>query len=355
MNTAIRTYAFINAKLRARLSKLLPQETINRLAAAHSLDEALGYLRDTPYEIVGEIYKKTGDLKLGELELFRQEVGICTEILKYINRELTRIIRAMAMRYEVENLKNGLRLFFDKTVRKRSIENAVYYLYREPILHDISIDKIINAGGIEQVIDALDKSPYADIVRKGWPVVEQKKTIFFLEVELDRYYYSNLMKEAKGLNRRDESILRRLIGVEIDLLNINWIIRIKSYYSVETDLLRGLVIPGGHSLHGSILEEALHMEDPSAVIQSISKMKYAGILSAATPDMHDVASRLSMIENILHEIMIEEARKALAGYPFTIGIIISYFVLKRNEIKRIQTILNAKQYGILPDRIRGLL
>ena len=62
-------------------------------------------------------------------------------------------------------------------------------------------------------------------------------------------------------------------------------------------------------------------------------------------------SRLLLVERILGQILSLEINRVLMGYPFTIGIILAYFILKDNEIKKIMTILNAKYYGIGSDRI----
>jgi len=76
MTSPLRRYAFINAKLRARISKLIPENTFQRMIKSHSLEEALVILKDTPYSILEEIYQKTGDLKLGELELLKAEIYV---------------------------------------------------------------------------------------------------------------------------------------------------------------------------------------------------------------------------------------------------------------------------------------
>ena len=64
-------YSFINAKLRARISKILPDEKFNRLEQAQSLDEALALLRETPFAGLEEVYSATGDLKRAELERYQ--------------------------------------------------------------------------------------------------------------------------------------------------------------------------------------------------------------------------------------------------------------------------------------------
>ena len=67
MASPLSKYSIINAKLRARISKILPDETFSQLAKAPFLEEALGLLRETPFASLEEIYSTTGDLKQADL------------------------------------------------------------------------------------------------------------------------------------------------------------------------------------------------------------------------------------------------------------------------------------------------
>ena len=69
----------------------------------------------------------------------------------------------------------------------------------------------------------------------------------------------------------------------------------------------------------------------------------------------DEMARLVLIERVLQQIMLHEVHRLLAGYPFTIGVILAYVILKRNEVRLVMTILNAKLYGISDERIRSVL
>jgi len=50
-----------------------------------------------------------------------------------------------------------------------------------------------------------------------------------------------------------------------------------------------------------------------------------------------------------------EADRSLAGYPFSIGIVLAYFTRQREELRTIMTILNAKNYSLPEERIRSAL
>jgi vacuolar-type H+-ATPase subunit C/Vma6 len=91
------------------------------------------------------------------------------------------------------------------------------------------------------------------------------------------------------------------------------------------------------------------------VLQRFVTSKYPGLSTLLSAQTTDSTSRLLLIRRILEEIMKNEVQHILAGYPFTIGIILSYFILKRNELKKIRLILYAKQYGIQQERIESMI
>jgi V/A-type H+-transporting ATPase subunit C len=355
MTSQVRRYAFINAKLRARLTKLLDEKVIDRIIEAPTIDDALLFLRGTSFSTLENLYNTTGDLKAGELELFRQEVHLYIELKKYVDGEVLEIVRALALNYEIETLKNALRLFFDRTVRGRSIDDQMRYLFTERIEHEIDMLKIAAAENLDRVVDLLSDSPYADIVKQHREAVVGEKTLFPLEIALDRFYHVNLLDSIRGLSGKDRGVARRLIRIEIDLLNINWIIRFRSLYKLPLERTLQYIIPSGFTIDQAAVKEAYASEKVVGILQGIVKKKYPSLAALLTAPPGDTNSRLLLIERILQEILMIEVRKILSGYPFSIGIILAYFILKRNEIRRLTAVLNAKQYKLTKQRIREAL
>jgi V/A-type H+-transporting ATPase subunit C len=355
MATAIRKYAFINAKLRARISKLLPDSLLVQMAGAYSLQEALSFLRDTPYGILDDIYRKTGDLKLGELELLRNEIRVFTEVEKYVQEDTLSIVQALLSLYEIENLKNAIRIFFDRKLRHREVDTAVFYLLRDTILHDIPIDLIINAENLEEVVKALEATPYAHIIDKYGQTIIRDGSLFRVEIAFDHYYYTSLISAAEKLDSRDRTEALRIIGVEIDLVNVNWIIRFRRFYNLTLEEVMALILPGGYHLRSERLQEAYSSQDATKIVKDILKTDYPGLETLLSSQATDSISRLLLIERVLEQILMHETRRILMGYPFTIGIVLSYFIFKKNEIKKVRAILNAKQYRIPVDRIKDVI
>ena len=348
-------YSFINAKLRARISKILPDELFEELAKAPSIDAALVLLRDTPFGGLDETYSQTGDLKQAEFDLLRSEIDLYRNIRQYVHQNSAQLLDAMLSQFEIENLKNAIRIYFDRQIRRRSVESSTHYILYERIVHDVPIDIIVNADSFEEIAGACEGTPYSQIIRKYSHTVESEGSLFRMEIALDHFYYRNLLSSIDRLDRRDRTIALRLTGVEIDLQNINWIIRFKNFYDLPLEAVLAAIVPGGFNLDKTVMGELYTAQNVTSVLQGFVKRKYPALSALLSAQTADSTSRLLLIRRILEEIMKHEVHRILAGYPFTIGITLSYFVLKRNELKKVRTILNAKYYGIEQERIESMI
>jgi vacuolar-type H+-ATPase subunit C/Vma6 len=338
-------YSFINAKLRARISKILPDDRLRQMESAPSLDAALALLRETPFAGLEETYSQTGDLRQAELELLKDEIELYRGIREHVHRDSVELVDALLLQFEIDNLKNAIRVYFDGKIRQRSADAGAHYILYDRIIHDIPVDIILNADNFDEIAGVCEGTPYSQIIRKYCHTVESEGSLFRMEIAFDHFYYDNLLSSIKKLDRRDHTIALRLTGVEIDLQNIDWIIRLRNFYALPLDAVLATIVPGGLSLNRAIVEELYGVQNVTSVLQGFVKSEYPGLSALLSAQTSDSTSRLILIRRILEEIMKQEVQRILAGYPFTIGIVLSYFILKRNELRRIRTILNAKQYG----------
>ncbi len=277
MVSGIAKYAFVNAKLRARISKILPDEVFDRLVKAPSLDSALDVLRDTSFADLQEIYSSTGDLKKGELELLKKEIDLYRNIKQSVHAETIEFINALLCQFEIDNIKNAIRIYFDRKIRNISADPNIHYILYDPILHKIPIDVIINAESFVEISEACSETPYENIIKKYSGIVESQGSLFRLEIALDHFYYDNLMAVAKKMDSDDRDIVRRLTGVEIDLQNINWLIRLKNFYDLPLEAVLSMLVPGGYNLNRAMINEIYKAQNVTGVLQSFVSSKYPGL------------------------------------------------------------------------------
>ena len=245
MPGALASYGFLNAKLKARISGLLSPARIEELVRARSLPEAMVLLKGTAYEALDEAYARTGDLRSGESLLYSMEADFHTGLLRYAKEPAATLLSALSSRFEVDTLKNAIRLWFDAHVRGHPTDGASVYLHRGTILHKLDLEAMLAAPDIASLAAALDGTPYESIVREAGPGIEAEKSIFALETALDRHYYSGLLDSISALGARDRAIARRVLGVEIDLHNVEWLVRAQNFYKMGAEEALACLIPGG--------------------------------------------------------------------------------------------------------------
>jgi len=347
-------YAFINAKLRARLSKIFPSEVFEELARASSLESMLAMLRETPFRELDTTYKATGDLKQVELKLIEYEIGLYRELKGHVHRDTAGFLDALLVRYEIDNLKNAIRVFFDRVIRSRPINPGSEYILYEPIIHAMPIDKILYAESFEEIAVLLEGTGYEAIIRGHMDKVEQDSSLFRLEIAFDHWYYAQLLSAVGRLSRQDRRIVYRLIGAEIDTENISLVVRLKTFYDVSRELLESCIIPGGAVVKASLAEALSREETAATVLGDIIAGHYAEYTTLLSAQATGNTSGLVLIGRILEEIRQQEIRRILTGDPFTIGIILVYFLLKRKELSTLRRILTAKQYGRQLDTLESM-
>jgi V/A-type H+/Na+-transporting ATPase subunit C len=355
MADRLRRYAFINAKLKTRLGMQLSDEFFNRLIHAPTLTEAVQLLHDTPFQPVETVYASTGDLKMGELELFTYEVDLHRELRKFLQDELLVFLDTLLLRFEIDNLKDTLRLWLDQAVRRRDVSSASGYLYRSTILAPIDWDELLNAPDIDALVRILQPSPYAELISANSAAIQSGASLFPLETDLDLFFYRQVRSAAEQLDKDDLSIVVHILGVEIDLENLSRIFRFRNFYNLPADQILSLIIPGGYRISRETIRKAISSASEGELLPRLISEAYPVYAGLTGKSDGDTSSRMMLIEELLLEILRQEVTRLLAGNPFTIGIMLSYFFLKHREVTRLSTILNAKYYGLDEDQIRRRL
>jgi len=344
----ISTYAFTNAKIRSLVSFLLTSEELDKLIGSRDLQEAAASLKNTAYgRILKEEFSDEEQIKALEKELGKYDIDIFGKIKKSLAGEPDKLIELLIQRYELEQLKLSLRIWS----KRSGIEDSKYLI--RGISRQIDFDSIISAKNIEDIILILDGTPYKQPILKALEKYKESKALFYLEASLDRDYFSRVWQEVGKLSGKDKEIALRLIGIEVDIQNINSIIRLKQYFNLPAGQALKIIIPGGLRINEPVARKVLLMDKINAMIQGVAIKPYEELETLLGKGLE--RSGLYMIESILYQALIKEARKMLCGYPFTIGTILAYFILKRAETQNIISILYGKSYGLDSERIRGSL
>ncbi len=357
MPGAVQKYAYIHAKLRARLSKLFSEDEYAPMLASTDLAEAIGQLKNTAYEPLISMYRETGDVKMVELELYRMEIEVLSDIRKHSHPAVHPFVDLLFEQYEVEVLEQALRFWFDRSVRRRPVDDTVSYLYRGELPHAVDTDGIIYADGTDNLTAALGDSPYRQVIQQGLSRVQAGGSLFPLEERLEGLYYRRLLEEIDRLPRRDARIAAAITGIQIDLENINRVVRFSHFYGMNAEQSSDYFLPAGRHFSSEDLSASFGPGGPEDFFAKELQDRFGMTVPGVKQDEGSEGRRsgLVLITALLSEVLADEVRRLLYGYPFTIGIIIGYFFLKRNEMRRLRTILNAKYYRLSEERVKSII
>ena len=339
-------YSFINAKIRAMLSYLITPALFSRILDSKDSYEVMELLKDSPYykDIVERNGKEISDLRSLEKEFLKNDLDIFKGISDVIStKKEKQLVFLFIERYEIEQLKVALRIWHTK--KPVNIED---FLLGERISFDIDYEKLVYSSNIEEIILLLDHTPYKKPLLRSRERFKEKNSVFYLEAGLDIDYYERLFSSIDSLSSWDRDIAKRILGIQIDIENINWLIRMRKYYGLAAGEIMEGVIPGGHRIHKDNIISLYTTNGFTKILDSVALGPYSKLKDL-------IEEGAGLIENFLHEILLKEVKRALAGFPFTIGTILGYLILKQAETKNIISLLYAKGYGWKKDDVMPLL
>ena len=354
-------YAFINAKLRARIGIMRDTALFDEMIKSPSLTEAFAKLDGTRHQDLLEVYRKTGDLQQVELEMLEDEISIYREVESYLPTVPSSFISVLLEKIEVDNVKNVIRLWYSGAIRHHAISYRAAYLYKKEIVHSIDYDGAINAVSYHELLGAFHGTPYVDVLSSFSMESLASEGLFPLEIALDHMWFRHLEEGIKNLSGQDRKTAEAIYNTDVDLKNILMLTRYSYSYHLSPESLRRVMIPMGYIAREAERMGALQSDDPIAVLSGIVRHHYPQI-SEEIAIIRRTADDLTTVEENNREILLIEAylgerrkkeyRKILQGDPFSIGVVLAYFFLCIQEYGALRAILSGKYYGRSEEKIR---
>lgn len=348
MKTAASEYGYINAKLRASLSKILTEDFRLALINSENIEGAVQVLSSNGYSMATTMWNNTGDIQSVEFELLKRYIDSFRRVIKNTEGHLREFSKSLSLRPEIENIKDVIRLWYGSNIKERPIGYRGAFIYKEVINQRIDWDGIINAGSWEDIQAVFSKTIYNEIFQ-NFQIDGRDDTLFGLETALDRLYYSRLLDGSAFLKKRDADVVKSIIFTEIDLQNIGWLIRYRYFYKMKESDINQVLIPGGYGINSSFISKTDDVE--SFQPADLLKKSYPQLASFSLSGNVKLNSKLQLFEQLLDEIRRQEFDKMLCGYPFTIGIVLVYLFMSEREYRFISSVLNAKYYKIPTNKL----
>ena len=326
-------YDFLQAKLHGIHSKSIVGDNFNKLKNIKSIDTLKKNLFPDDNSIISERNLYSYLEKVFKIKVFRQ-INYVSKFFNYKNP----FINKMILRYEIDNVKLLINTFLSGNKKiEKMFEVDLKGTLNYQLVYSLDISDIKNIKLI------LNNTLFNFII----PMIEENKDLFYIDNELDKFYYDSLLDSLKSLRQYERDILKKIIIFEMNWQNITWAFRIKLYYkksfanTKESFLYHlGLIKP-------EVLEKIFQLE----FVPDEAKKLFAGY-----PPKYQEIILKSFDENgdfdliLLEENVTEELMKLYTKYffieNFNILPLISFIYIKKNEYFNIVRLIESIRYNL---------
>ncbi|MCJ7812820.1 V-type ATPase subunit [bacterium] len=323
-------------------SFLLTAALYRSMIEAKGYREILAVLSKTNYQgMVNQL--ESSETWAFEKIFLSEEIHRLQKIAKLCKNDPHQMTLLCIERYDVEKMKVLLRLWHKK-------EKTNAHIYEEKIVYHLPVNAILSTENLEEIILLLEGTPFQQILSRFIQMYKDRKTIFPLELALDKDYFERIWQATAKLNQRDRRIAQRLFGIEIDLTNLDWMNRFRTYYNTSSAEIGSFLLPHGYQLGSEEIQTVLEKKNIAEILTKIN----GGIHASLTEEREEI-SLSQMIEYFLYRVLSSEAKHAFSEFPFSIGAILGYMVLQRIESKNLKTLIYAKSYHLPSAQIESLL
>ncbi len=339
-------YAAVNAKIQAMESLLLSDEDYKELISKNSVSEIVSYLKEnTAYTVMfKDVNPESTHRRELETLIKKKTVSVFSKFINFFYGSDKEFVLLLLRQLEIENLKLSIR---NALTEARKSANELSGKFYELGSH-ASIDpaKIAACSNSDEVLEALEGSPYSEVIRNVLESQAKSKEsiVYFVESALDRWYFMSLKRKSTKFNER---VIMQDVGTRVDLSNIEWIVRAKEFYTLSPEELYNSLIPMQYMAKLDYLRMACDTKSAAEAIEFFNRGPYSKIFENLTDD--DILS--FNLTQRLRRYFYNSVKIKRSSHNFTLAKVLEYLYMMDYEFSDIILIIEAVRYSMEREEI----
>ena len=260
-------YPNLNSKIKGMYAKRITKNDLEDLIKQNNLKNAILLLKSKC-----DIFKNA-DENIDRLEieslLEKNQINDILKIQKLLDNKDKEIFEMFLLQYEIKCVKSIFRkLFSDDKTDDIIVQNVK--MWTNALFNDIrGIETVQN---FYEFFGAIKRMKYNKILKKYQE--QENINVFEVENEIDKLYFETLYDTVKN-----EVNSKKIIGSEIDLLNVLWIFRIKKYYIFESEKINQILIKRYYKLKPNIIQKIIQTNSFEEIKEIMSKTIYKSVFT----------------------------------------------------------------------------
>ena len=340
----------IYVKIRAKLSRRLHDSDYRELLARESVDGIANFLRTRSHYAVRLNSFPEKQIPKRELEnALRKAVFLdYLECLRY-DRQASSFYRFPLVKLEIEQIMTCLR-YLASGQSERLIFDLPGYLI--PHLH-LDLLKLARVRSFEELLTALSHTPYREVLAPYHPQNEENWDEVACECALDRYYANYLLHLSKtSLSASEASVVKRFVLEQVELKNLNLILRMKSFPKIKTERVRSYLNPLTGQLKAKEVQALLEAQGHEEFEQTLAQTKLGRSLSRFG-NTNLLGSTYFELQTT--KLLYANCQRLLSQTQDGSLAFLAFHYLDQIELRNLVTLIEGAAYGLPPDGMAQLL
>ncbi|WP_313346214.1 V-type ATPase subunit [Sedimentibacter sp.] len=341
MNPNMAYYA-LETKIATKKGHILNNKDWKKYIESDSVEKLAELLKNNPE--IGKVFK---DINNTESERVNLETALSSlrkfeieNLLHYLSGDYKEFLKTFLIEEDIKDLSLVLR----KLSRGESSEGIKERFIHSKMFTCLNFEEILTAKNIEQLIKKLKGSIFYNGIKNisNNDVLNRE---FHFEMKLYLVLYKSLLERAEKLDRNDSKTAKDIIGLRIDLLNIQWIYRAIKYYNISSQEIYFYSLEGGNILDNDKIKNLCYsksFDEFKLLVKDYFKYDLFKDLQDTDIDINVVvdAYMFNYIKNKNYK---------------NIGLIISFIYLLDSVINDLTSITEGVQYQVPKEKLKGYL
>jgi len=336
-------YEYVSARVRSRKRKLFDEDDYRKLVRMEP-GEIARFMEETEYETeMNALGTRHSGVDLVEYALNRNLAKHFDDLLTWAEGPLYDYIVNYLRKFDAWNVKTAVRGVYTDAAAE-AVETD---LIRTGEFPDRLLDRLVEAGSIEEVVERLSATIFGDPLAEAMSDFENEGVLVPLENAVDRAFYTHLMDElGRSVPNSPEGLYGEFLEAEIDFRNLRNALRI-ARSGADIDPAEYHIEGGGLFDPEELRQLATNVDE---LVERVRTSTYGDELATALEELA-AADSLVGFERALETALLEYSSKLSNRYPLSICPVISYVLAKEREVENVRAIARGREAGLSVEEI----
>lgn len=324
--------AYLHTRVSAMATRLLAPDLVARMARMPLAELAERFRLPAIAEDEHSVRSRSRATEQSLIQLLLAELQILGRPMHAAERA---IVLAWGRKYALFNLKALIRGKLH-ALDQQEIRDNLFELPAGMGLHD---QDLLRAENVLELLRQLEAGPYSLIARQAREIYEQRREPFALEAAIDQSYYVGLSHRILALRDDNLAPLRRLIGAELDRIDLLWLLRFRFSYRLSPSETFYQLVPSMRLLQRERLLQLVNMESIEQTIAALPAPLNARLADCTT---------VIQVQRQMGRLMAQEAHHTLRQSRSAVARALAYLMLRERDLLLLFALIQGRLLG-LPD------